>query len=110
MKEENRQEDEKMVRTNQTLEIKLKKIINCKFCDEKFISRFKLKRHIKLTHKDDIQNITPGIFTCRTCHKVFTSYIERFYHEKDDHDQIPTADDFRLMDDFMCIDIMLQTK
>ena len=93
MKEENRQEDEKMVRTNQTPEIKLKKIINCKFCDEKFISRFKLKRHIKLTHKDDIQNITPGIFTCRTCHKIFTSYIERFYHEKDEHDQIPTADD-----------------
>lgn len=91
--EENRQEDEKMIRTDQTQEIKLKKIINCKYCDEKFISRFKLKRHIKSAHEDDVQNITPGIFTCSTCHKIFTSYIERFYHEKDDHDQVPTADD-----------------
>ena len=63
----------------------------CQHCDQAFTWKKSLDRHKKKKHNEFPVKIQT--FQCRGCRSNFPSYMERFYHEKEEHNYIPELEE-----------------
>ena len=76
---------------NGDIVIKSRKIETCKICLRKFLSRRKLRNHLKMHIKKNIRKRGGGIFICKNCQKSFKSRTTLMDHISIVHPRCPVC-------------------
>lgn len=84
--ENQRNKDKSNFRSETSMHLKTEK---CDLCGLTFAWKAGLNQHKRRKHKIDVKKL----LNCRCCAKGFSSFMERFYHEKDEHNYIPSEYD-----------------